>query len=232
MPPDVPYGPAPALQLVFHGTDAANIHLICKDGLDPARRNGQAHGPGEYFGASMQVSAGYNRSSPYMLIFAVLLDRSGLTKADTQMVVVNKAEHQLPLAVVTLRGAAYAPPPGWLGSVSNPHETERAALAPAAKQAAQHAQLAAQYAQHLAAGRAHPSSWGLPPNAWSMAAAAGGVGLAALAALQAAAASPGSLWPGPLGRGAPPPPAPPPPGPAWAGGSSGGNSAGKRRKRS
>ena len=115
---------------------------------------------------------------PPLAIFAVLLDRSGLTKADTQMVVVNKAEHQLPLAVVTLRGAAYAPPPGWLGSVSNPHETERAALAPAAKQAAQHAQLAAQYAQHLAAGRAHPSSWGLPPNAWSMAAAAGGVGLA------------------------------------------------------
>lgn len=34
------------VQLVFHGTPAKNIDSICRNGLDPKRRAGQAMGPG------------------------------------------------------------------------------------------------------------------------------------------------------------------------------------------
>lgn len=34
------------VQLVFHGTAEANIDAICREGLDPRRRAGQAYGPG------------------------------------------------------------------------------------------------------------------------------------------------------------------------------------------
>lgn len=34
------------VQLVFHGTAEANIDAICREGLDPKRRAGQAMGPG------------------------------------------------------------------------------------------------------------------------------------------------------------------------------------------
>ena len=225
--------PNKTIQLVFHGTDQANIHWICKDGLDPARRNGQAHGAGEYFGATMQVSQGYNRNSPHMLIFAVLLDRSGLTTANQQMVVVNKAEHQLPLAVVTMRGRPYAPPPGWLDTTSNPHDTGRAALAPSHQAA-----LLAQQAALLAGARVPPGVPHAARSAWTMAQAraalAGSGGLAALAALGAVAGGPGlvggafaaaagagGIWLGPQGRPAAPPPV-----------QARGTSSGKRRKRS
>lgn len=36
-------------QLVFHGTQEANVESILKQGLDPNKRKGQAHGRGEYF---------------------------------------------------------------------------------------------------------------------------------------------------------------------------------------
>lgn len=35
-----------SVQLVFHGTPEANVASICRDGLDPRRRAGQAMGPG------------------------------------------------------------------------------------------------------------------------------------------------------------------------------------------
>ena len=34
------------VQLVFHGTPSANVEAICRNGLDPKRRAGQAMGPG------------------------------------------------------------------------------------------------------------------------------------------------------------------------------------------
>ena len=42
-----------------------------------------------------------------MLVFAVLMDRTGLTKRQSGIVVVHKPEHQLPLAVVTFEKAPY-----------------------------------------------------------------------------------------------------------------------------
>jgi len=114
------------LRLVFHGTGEANIDAICRDGLDPRRRAGQAHGAGEYFGGNMDVSLAYCRGGRYMLVFAVLLDKSGVTKVvgpasgvPGEIVVINKPEHQLPLAVVSLGCQRWAPAASWATSQAN-----------------------------------------------------------------------------------------------------------------
>ena len=117
--------PDKTIKLVFHGTPSENIPSICKTGLDPKRRTGQAHGKGEYFGQSMDVSKGYCRNGRHMLVFAVLLDKSGLTQvrdtsAKQHMIVVHRSEHQLPLAVVTMSGKAFTPPPGLMESAAAP----------------------------------------------------------------------------------------------------------------
>ena len=67
------WGGAPnkKLRLVFHGTPEANIESICARGLDPTRRAGQAHGPGEYFGGDASVSLGYCRGGRKMIVFVV-----------------------------------------------------------------------------------------------------------------------------------------------------------------
>ena len=43
----------------------------------------------------------YTHGSKKMLVFAVLLDRSGLTVDNEMMTVVHKKDHQLPLATIT-----------------------------------------------------------------------------------------------------------------------------------
>ena len=90
------------VRLVFHGTPEHNVENICRTGLDPARRSGQAHGRGEYFGGDAAVSLGYCQGGCKMLVFAVMLDASGLTADLRQhnIVVINKPEHQLPLFVL------------------------------------------------------------------------------------------------------------------------------------
>ena len=69
------------IRMVFHGTPAHNAHSIAQHGLDPSRRRGQAMGPGEYFGTDAGTSLEYCRGGNTMLVFAVLMDRSGLTTA-------------------------------------------------------------------------------------------------------------------------------------------------------
>jgi len=121
--------PNKTIRLVFHGTPEANINDICRDGLDPRRRNGQAHGAGEYFGGNMDVSLGYCRGGRYMLVFAVLLDPSGVTKvvggaqlgAPGEIVVIHKPEHQLPLAVISIGCQKWAPQAGWIHSPERLH---------------------------------------------------------------------------------------------------------------
>jgi len=97
-----------AVRLVFHGTRAENIDQICTHGLDPTRRglNGQALGAGEYFAETPAISIPYCAGSKRMLVFAVLMDRSGLTKRQQGIVVINKSEHQLPLFVITFEQRA------------------------------------------------------------------------------------------------------------------------------
>ena len=98
-----------SVRLVFHGTREDNIENICRDGLDPSRRgaNGQAHGPGEYFAENPSISVPYCAGGKKMIVFAVLMDKSGLTKRDgSGIVVVNKTEHQLPMFVITFEPSA------------------------------------------------------------------------------------------------------------------------------
>ena len=102
--------PDQTVKLCFHGTAEANIDAICRDGLDPARRSGQAYGPGEYFGAAgnATISVAYCKGGRKMLVFAVLVDKSGLTLDNGQIIVVNKPEYQLPLFVLTFAAGGAA----------------------------------------------------------------------------------------------------------------------------
>ena len=97
-----------SVRLVFHGTAEANIESICQTGLDPRRRAGQAHGPGEYFASNVAVSVPYCRGGRKMLVFAVLTDRSGITADTGSIIVVHKPEHQLPLFVMTMMNESKA----------------------------------------------------------------------------------------------------------------------------
>jgi hypothetical protein len=91
------------IKLGFHGTAEANIDAICRDGLDPARRAGQACGPGEYFATQMQTSVPYCKGGHKMLVMALLVDETGLTAYRGGFIVVNKVEHQLPLFTFTFK---------------------------------------------------------------------------------------------------------------------------------
>jgi hypothetical protein len=101
--------PDKTLRVVFHATDDRNIDAICRSGLNPAKRGsafGQVGGAGEYFGREVQVSAPYaaSKGSRSMLVFAILMDRSGLRSMDRGVpgeIVIHRKEHQLPLAVVS-----------------------------------------------------------------------------------------------------------------------------------
>ena len=89
--------------LVFHGTSETNIDVICREGLDPKRRRGQAYGPGEYFAETNGISFAYCKGGKKMLVFAVLMDKTGLTTKAGKIVVINKTSHQLPLFVVSFQ---------------------------------------------------------------------------------------------------------------------------------
>ena len=98
--------PDKRLRLVYHATADRNIPSILRNGLDSRRRgtaHGQAGGSGEYFGKDVITSAPYGKGSRKMIVFAILIDRSGITSEDRGHkgeIVVNKKDHQLPLAVV------------------------------------------------------------------------------------------------------------------------------------
>jgi len=116
--------PDKTLKIVFHATRDDNMDSICRSGLNQKRRGsafGQVGGAGEYFGREVSVSAPYSAGSRRMLVFAILTDRSGLTSTDRGHpgeIVINKAEHQLPLAIVSFDRLPTAPlqmGPAWAG---------------------------------------------------------------------------------------------------------------------
>ena len=107
--------PCKRMRMVFHGTAEENVAAICRDGLDPNRRSGQAMGPGEYFGEQATTSLTYCRGGRKMLVFLVLLDPSGVTATGSGVTVIHKPEFQLPIAVVTFEppsGRMHPPAPG------------------------------------------------------------------------------------------------------------------------
>ena len=102
------------IELAFHGSPRANEATILRDGLDPSRRRRQAYGPGEYFGWNAATSLGYGDGST-LIVFALLLDRTGVTHRDGTLVVVHRADHQLPLFAVTFGGAEGGPETTFFG---------------------------------------------------------------------------------------------------------------------
>ena len=95
--------PSEVIKCMFHGTDTKNVANICKNGMDPQKRgcHGQAHGAGEYFGTSAQISMNYCKGKKLkMIVFACLMDNSGVTYNNSNVVVINKTAHQLPIFVV------------------------------------------------------------------------------------------------------------------------------------
>ena len=109
--------PLKRLRMVFHGTDEKNIPAICKDGLDPGRRGtavGQAYGPGEYFGGDASVSHGYCKGGRKMIIFVVLLEPTGVTSENEQIVRVPSSSSFLTIPAPPLPCPSPPPPaPAW-----------------------------------------------------------------------------------------------------------------------
>jgi hypothetical protein len=89
----------------FHGTSEQGIPSICCEGFDTNRRASQAYGPGEYFSAIPEISAGYSRGKSQQLVIAILTDAKTLTIHNQIYVVNNPPEktgisHVLPLAII------------------------------------------------------------------------------------------------------------------------------------
>ena len=106
------------IQLCYHGTPEENIVDILRNGLDPNRRKYQAHGIGEYFGATNKVSEAYCNGGKYLIIFAILLDPSAVEHLGVhsdlggKIFVINKSSHQLPIGVIALKAdtPTWSPP--------------------------------------------------------------------------------------------------------------------------
>jgi len=94
------------VSLVFHGTHPSNIANILQNGLDPARRNGQSLGAGEYFSKDPSVCIPYCKSGNTMLVFLVI--DSAATKycsiegkrIPSSYVIVQEPRHQFPFGVL------------------------------------------------------------------------------------------------------------------------------------
>jgi Poly(ADP-ribose) polymerase catalytic domain len=96
------------LGLVFHGTSPGNIGSILQYGLNAAKRNGQAYGPGEYFAKNPTTSISYCNFGRQLIVFVVVLPSQqkqqecvgNNNKPADYVVVANNCHH---LAIGTLR---------------------------------------------------------------------------------------------------------------------------------
>jgi hypothetical protein len=119
--------------VAFHGTAERNISPILREGLNPRLRgtNGQAHGPGEYFAKDPQMSLSFCSSASgdqhlgQMLVFLLLLEPEEQRKWCSNVVVIQRSDHQLPLGVLHFKRPSHidalgfpipAPVPGPPGS--------------------------------------------------------------------------------------------------------------------
>jgi len=80
----------------------------------------QALGRGEYFAERPEVSLPYCGSGGRMLVFAVLMDKTGLRARQSGIVVVHKPDHQLPMFVLTFDNKAVSPYGGGTYGGANP----------------------------------------------------------------------------------------------------------------
>jgi hypothetical protein len=92
----------------FHGTPSVeNVKAICHGNLDVNRRNGQVHGPGEYFGVTSFISKDYERSLGTQIVFYLLKGHSRWKRVGEFCYVVNNTGNDamlcLPVCVVHYR---------------------------------------------------------------------------------------------------------------------------------
>lgn len=99
-----------SVSAVFHGTPPHNVKNILTNGLDPKKRNGQAYGPGEYFGKDPGTASSYCRGGKQMCVFLVIVPKEKSQEGDEggtlprlkpfEMIIVENNHHQLPIGVL------------------------------------------------------------------------------------------------------------------------------------
>ncbi|KAI6646716.1 FAD-linked sulfhydryl oxidase ALR-like isoform X1 [Oopsacas minuta] len=90
--------------LAFHGTPEANIDSICQNGYNASLRKGQAHGPGEYFATTPDISLSYCRGGKKMMVNELLLGTPGQHHTQNGGIIVMKdPAHDLPRFVITFQ---------------------------------------------------------------------------------------------------------------------------------
>jgi hypothetical protein len=94
----------------WHGSGEDGILAICCQGWKPSLRAGQGHGPGEYFGCTAAVSAGYSPGN-HMIVALIIMDQCVSTVGGFCYVVNNPMTDTgpcfcLPVAVVSFRDSA------------------------------------------------------------------------------------------------------------------------------
>ncbi|GBG73099.1 hypothetical protein CBR_g12815 [Chara braunii] len=91
----------PAVELVFHGTNVANVESILQKGMDPTRRRSG----GDYFGRTVLDSLRYCTPATCprkMLAFFVLKATSWYRSSLTSVIVVQSVQFELPVAELIL----------------------------------------------------------------------------------------------------------------------------------
>ena len=85
--------------IAFHGTAECNIAPILREGLDPTKRRGQKHGPGEYFSPRPTLPIRFCRGGRQVLIFLVIYEPRDIRTKD--IIVVNNTHRQLPIGTIS-----------------------------------------------------------------------------------------------------------------------------------
>ena len=92
--------------LAFHGSSAHNVTSICQNGYDPGLRgrHGQAHGKGEYFATTPDISMGYCCAAKKMIVNELLLGQNGVHHTQSGNIIVMKdPDHDLPRFIITFK---------------------------------------------------------------------------------------------------------------------------------
>eukprot|EP00760_Papus_ankaliazontas_P023024 PhM_4_TR19121/c0_g1_i1/m.66722 len=97
----------PVLEVVFHGTAAANIPSICCRGLlvpntvsDVKVSNGSAYGVGVYTARVPNISVSYARNTDLMFVVAAHITDSCLRSTNNNILVFDQAQHVCPIALM------------------------------------------------------------------------------------------------------------------------------------
>ena len=92
--------------LAFHGSSAHNVTSICQNGYDSGLRgrHGQAHGAGEYFATTPEISMQYCCSAKKMIVNELLLGQQGVHHTKSGNIIVMKdPAHDLPRYIITFK---------------------------------------------------------------------------------------------------------------------------------